>query len=66
MAFCDAGGFDISRNMVHTGWAVMARHYCSAFGQTEEKAKAAKRGLWKGAFTPPWEWRAEQLEKKKR
>jgi endonuclease YncB( thermonuclease family) len=24
---------------------------------TEDKAREAKRGMWKGKFVPPWEWR---------
>ena len=58
LAYCFADGFDLSENMVHTGWALTARRYCSHYSGTEERAKAAKRGLWKGQFTAPWDWRA--------
>jgi endonuclease YncB( thermonuclease family) len=27
------------------------------YARIEAKARKAKRGLWQGKFTPPWEWR---------
>ena len=57
VASCDADGFDLSGNMVHTGWALADRGVSEAFVATEENARAAKRGLWRGEFVPPWEWR---------
>ncbi|MBL6946593.1 MAG: thermonuclease family protein [Rhodospirillales bacterium] len=57
IARCRADGFDISRNMVHTGWALADRNSGTVFLETENKAKAAKRGLWRGRFLMPWEWR---------
>ena len=56
-ARCRAGGFDVSRNMVHTGWALAYPPGASPYADTEAKARAARRGLWQGNFTPPWEWR---------
>jgi endonuclease YncB( thermonuclease family) len=43
--------------MVHTGWALAYRRYSKLYVAIEEKAKAAKRGMWRGEFVPPWEWR---------
>ena len=57
LARCSADGFDIARNMVHTGWALAFRPQSTLYVDTENKAKAARRGLWKGEFTPPWVWR---------
>ncbi len=57
VARCRAGGFDLSANMVHTGWALADRRAGTAFVAIEEKARAAGRGLWRGTFTPPAEWR---------
>lgn len=57
LARCSADGFDIARNMVHTGWALAFRPESTLYVVTENKAKAARRGLWKGEFTPPWVWR---------
>lgn len=58
LAFCLASGFDLAQNMVHTGWALAARHYSSSHASIEECAKAARRGLWKGDFSVPRDWRA--------
>jgi endonuclease YncB( thermonuclease family) len=44
--------------MVHTGWALAARHYSRRHALTEERAKAARHGLWKGDFSVPRDWRA--------
>ncbi len=62
LAYCFADGFDLGENMVHAGWALTARRYCSHYSATEERAKAAKRGLWKGEFTAPWDWRASRKQ----
>jgi endonuclease YncB( thermonuclease family) len=54
---CRADGFDVGRNMVHTGWALAVRRLGTGYEATEEKAKRAKRGLWRGAFVAPGDWR---------
>ena len=46
--------------MVHTGWVLAFRPESVAYVETENKAKKAHRGLWKGDFTVPWEWRQNQ------
>ena len=56
-ALCRVGGFDLSRNMVHTGWALADRDVTTAYVGTEEKARAAGRGLWRTEFVTPREWR---------
>jgi endonuclease YncB( thermonuclease family) len=58
VAICyDPDGFDLGRNMVHTGWALAYRRYSTDYVGTEDKARDAKRGMWKGEFVPPWDWR---------
>lgn len=59
LARCSAGGFDVAANMVHTGWALAWRPESTAYVATEEAARRARRGLWKGDFTAPWEWRRQ-------
>lgn len=54
-ALCEIDGFDVGRNMVHTGWAVADRRVSDVYADTEVKARSAKRGLWKGTFTMPWD-----------
>jgi len=50
---CRADGFDVGRNMVHTGWARAERRLGAGYEATEDKAKQAKRGLWRGTFEAP-------------
>ena len=54
---CRADGFDVGRNMVHTGWALADPRRDADYKSTETKSKKAKRGLWRGPFMAPWEWR---------
>ena len=57
VAVCFADGFDIGRNMVHTGWALAYRSQSTVYIDTEEAARKAKRGMWRGTFVKPWDWR---------
>ena len=45
--------------MVYTGWALAYRRYSTDYIDTEEGAKSAKHGLWRGKFVAPWEWRKQ-------
>ncbi len=60
VALCRAGDFDVAANMLHTGWAVAAEGAPAAYRRIEAKARAARRGLWKGTFEMPWIWRRHQ------
>ena len=60
LAVCFAGGFSINRNMVYTGWALAYRRYSTDYVDTEEGAREATRGLWRGEFMAPWEWRKQK------
>jgi endonuclease YncB( thermonuclease family) len=59
-ALCVADGFDLSANMVHTGWALADPQAGGDYAAVEARARTAQRGVWKGEFVPPWEWRARQ------
>lgn len=55
LAYCVAGGVDVNREMVSRGMAV-------AYGRlsyllVEHEARQAKRGLWRGSFETPQNWR---------
>ena len=43
--------------VVQEGWALAYRKYSSAYFHIEEDARTDKRGLWRGAFIAPWDWR---------
>ena len=54
---CSADGYDLSEGMTYTGWALALRPVSKRYVAFEERAQAARRGLWKGLFVVPWEWR---------
>ncbi len=55
---CRADGYDLSEGMAYTGWALALRPVSERYVAFEERARAARRGLWKGQFVAPWDWRA--------
>jgi endonuclease YncB( thermonuclease family) len=60
LARCRAGGVDLNRTMVATGYAVAFRRYSTDYVSAEESAKAARRGLWSGTFEMPSEVRKDR------
>ncbi len=54
---CSADGYDLSEGMTYTGWALALRPVSERYVAFEERARAARRGLWKGEFVTPWDWR---------
>ena len=54
---CFNGTTDIGAAMVLSGYALAYRHFSDLYIAEEEKAKIALKGIWRGVFTPPWEWR---------
>jgi endonuclease YncB( thermonuclease family) len=57
IAACYVQGEDIERWMVLNGWALAYRRYSTDYVAEEQAAIEARRGLWRGEFIPPWEWR---------
>jgi endonuclease YncB( thermonuclease family) len=55
---CSADGYDLSEGMAYTGWALALRRVSERYVAFEDRARAARRGLWKGRFVAPWDWRA--------
>ncbi len=55
---CSADGYDLSEGMAYTGWALALRPVSKRYVVFEDRARAARRGLWKGRFVAPWDWRA--------
>ena len=55
-------GFELNAEMVRLGWALTYRPGNDPFPRPEYEpqeadARAAGRGMWRGTFIPPWEWR---------
>jgi endonuclease YncB( thermonuclease family) len=46
--------------MVRDGWAMAFVRYSRDYVVEEKEARDARRGLWIGTFSPPWEWRTAQ------
>ena len=57
IAVCKTANTDINRYMVDQGLALAYRKYSEDYVQEENRARKNKRGIWKGKFTKPWEWR---------
>jgi len=55
-ALCTAGPEDLGAWMVSQGWALAYRKYTTRYVTDEDAARSAGRGLWRGTFTPPWDW----------
>ncbi len=54
---CSADGYDLSEGMTYTGWALALRPVSERYVAFEERARTGGRGLWKGQFIAPWDWR---------
>jgi endonuclease YncB( thermonuclease family) len=57
VAICYVDGHDVGQKLMHAGWALAYRRYSKKYVAIEGKARAAKRGMWRGSFVKPWEWR---------
>jgi len=54
---CFVSKMNLNKRMVQQGWAVAYRDYSKEYIPDEDRARAAKRGLWDMKFAMPWEWR---------
>ena len=59
VSVCKNGNTDINAEMVRAGFALAYRRYSNDYVDEENDARNAKRGLWAGEFTPPWDYRRE-------
>ncbi len=60
VAICHVGGSDLGAWLVIRGWALAYRRYSDDYVSEEATARASRRGLWRGEFAAPWDWRAEE------
>jgi endonuclease YncB( thermonuclease family) len=58
-AVCTADGVDLNAAMVDSGFAVAYRQHSLAYVPNEERARAAKKGVWAGTFEMPSQYRRE-------
>lgn len=52
-----AGQFDFNAWLVEQGWAFADREVTDDYVAAEDAARRAGRGLWRGTFVTPWDWR---------
>lgn len=50
-------GPDVNRWMVANGWALAYRRFSQDYVADENFARRAGKGVWRGQFVPPWDWR---------
>lgn len=60
VAICYAGNMELNREMVKQGMAVAYTQYSKRYVADEQKAKAAKIGIWQGRFMEPGTWRRQK------
>jgi len=56
-AACFADGYDLSHGMAHTGWALADPETGGRYLRAQENARTARRGMWRGTFVAPKDWR---------
>lgn len=60
-ARCTVNGKDVAQWLAANGWAVPFQSCaCETVRSAAKGARSAGLGIWSGAFTMPWEWRAER------
>ena len=57
VAVCSLSGIDLNAWMVENGRALAHRRYSRDYVLQEGVARAERRGLWRGGFVAPWDWR---------
>lgn len=57
VAVCSNGEVDLGAEMVRAGFALAYRQFSDDYVDEEREARDARRGIWAGSFTPPWDWR---------
>lgn len=59
VAVCRIRGEDLGAAIVEAGWAIAYRRYSLAYVSAEERAQAARRGIWATGFERPEEYRRD-------
>ncbi len=57
IAQCYSGPVDIAALLVRKGMALAYRPYSDAYAIDEDYARRGRKGVWRGTFQVPWEWR---------
>ena len=54
------GQLDVGQWLVAAGWALADGPAGARYLEDEAAAQGARKGLWRGAFEAPWDWRRRQ------
>jgi endonuclease YncB( thermonuclease family) len=54
---CEVGDLVLNAEMVRLGWAIAYRRHGNLYLKEEEEARNARRGIWRGTFDLPEDWR---------
>jgi endonuclease YncB( thermonuclease family) len=57
VARCEVGDLVLNSEMVRLGWAIAYTHHGTLYLREEEEARHARRGIWRGTFDLPADWR---------
>ena len=57
VAVCRHDGTNVNAWLVANGWAMAYRRHSLAYVHPESEARSARRGIWRGDFVAPWDWR---------
>lgn len=57
LAHCYIGDLDLGREMVRSGWAIVATGYGEEYRAVESEARADRAGAWAGEFQDPARFR---------
>jgi endonuclease YncB( thermonuclease family) len=58
VSVCWDGKLEINNEMVRQGWAIAYFRHATAYAKAQKEARAAKRGIWRGKFEMPENYRA--------
>jgi len=57
LATCSAGAVSLNEGIIRAGWALADPQAADRYLAIQADAEQARRGLWRGEFEPPWQWR---------
>ena len=57
LAVCFTGKESVNARMVRTGWALPYEWHSPMYMDHARAARKARKGIWQGRFTAPWDWR---------
>ena len=64
VAVCRHDGASVNAWLVANGWAMAYRRHALTYVDAESTAKSARRGIWRGDFVAPWDWRQAETARR--